>query len=181
MYVAFVDWRAISLVSVNIERLSATGNSLETPHLQHVYECRSDVAKLEVTQLRVRGMLKELHDLQKFLSSSLSNSTNTHSVISASLRSTEFMFEGILTAIYNEQQACISSLQEKLPILYPMSRGSTGAMRTRFQVDDTWDPPSLLTFTSAGIEYQMKAPVNTKPGDWLEFDSTTCMLTKFDR
>lgn len=148
---------------------------------RHVFECRSDIAKLTVIQSRVRSMCKELQDLQQFLSMNVSGSTNTHSFLQASLQSTAFMCEGVLVAIQKEQNACIVSLEGKLPTSHPSGRGSTGATRTRFQVYGGWDYESPLTFACGGIEYQVKAPPDTKVGDWVEFNSNTCILTKFDR
>lgn len=125
-------------------------------------------------------MSHELQALHQFLSSTMSSSVNTHGLLSASLRSAVFMFEGILATVSKEQEACIRDLLGKMPGSNYQEK-EKGTIKTRFQVDDKWDSDSLIKFTCADIEYQVKAPPNIKPGDWLEFDSSTYILTKFDR
>jgi len=110
----------------------------------------------------------------------MSSSVNGHGLLSASLQSAVFMFEGILVTISKEQEACIKDLLRKMPESSYLDK-EKGTIKTRFQVDDKWELDSLIKFTCADIEYQVKAPPNIKPGDWLEFDSSTCILTKFDR
>ena len=165
-----------ALVSVDIDSVYANATESGEALSKHVFQCRSDVTKLRVIQTRLQGMCQDLQSLQRFLSCSVSNSDNAHHYLQGSLQSAYFMLEGVLGTIQREQQVCLRNLQEKLP-------GSQCPIpqKTRFQVDGGWNPGSLVVLNCAGIQYQVKAPSNTKPGDWLEFDSNTCILTKFDR
>lgn len=168
------------VVSTDIEELSQLSTRSNSNNCHHVFACRSDVAKLNVIHSRIREMVKDIQHLQSFLALSVSGSTETHSFIQASLKSTELVFEGILSSILREQQTCITNLESKIPGRDSSVRISSG-MITRFQVDDIWHPNTVVSFTSGGIEYQVKPPAGTKAGDWLEFDPKTCILIKLDK
>ena len=166
---------------MDVDRLIRSSDICGSELRQHVFVCRSDRAKLRVIQERVQAICQEMHDLQRFASSTVSDSKNSFPSLGLALQSASYMLEGVLTAIEKEEHACLKDLHGKMPASFSSGTGTTFAHKTRFQVADEWRTDSLVKFTCAGIEYQVKAPSNTNPGDWLEFDSTTCILTKFDR
>jgi hypothetical protein len=179
MYVTY-DIFHMTVVSKHIEGLSQPSSAKDSTFVRHALECRSDVAKLTVIYSRIRDMVQDVQQLQRFLSQGITDSSDTHAFIKTSLHSSELMFEGILATIMREQRACVAKLERKVPGNDSSGKTSTGVI-TRLQVDDTWCPGSILSFISAGIEYQVKPPADTKPGDWLEFDPNTCILMKLDR
>jgi hypothetical protein len=135
---------------------------------------------LAVVRNRVHELLAEVQKLQTFLLHGQSGPPKTHKTIVSSLKSIELLFEGLMSAIEKEQDLCLKNLQDRLPDA-TRSRTSSESNVTRICVDDAWEPAKPVFFKSAGVEYQMTAPPGTKAGDWLQFDSTTYILSKFNR
>jgi hypothetical protein len=140
------------------------------------FEARSSLAKLTVVKSRLKEIESQVEQLQIFTSSDKMNSNTSLAHLSVSLRSIALVIEEARLVLLREKHACVKAVENSLSIIdWP------GEIRgIQIQIRTTWQPGSLIAFTSSGVEYHLEPPCDTKPGDWLSFNPQTRILSKLN-
>ena len=167
-------------VSSEVDSLLTGKSGTDKDTERMAYQTRSDLAKLSVIQSRIHEIAAQVQDLQKFLSSNISGSSESFPYIRSSMRSLELVFEGMISSLSKEQHACIRDMETKLSQSTAPTMSQSKAHPVQIQIKSDWLPGSLLAFTTRGIEYQIEPPCGSKPGDWLVFDPNTRKLSELN-